>query len=289
MPDRLQLDAPAKINLSLTIHGRRPDGFHEISSRMVPLSLSDRLTISLRPELPAGSVLFSCTDESLPADGSNLAIKAVHSLAALCGPLPALAIHLEKNIPHGAGLGGGSSDAASVLMGLHSLLKLPISPDQLHTAAAGIGSDVPFFLHQCACDVSGRGEIVTPLPAWQIPLRILLVKLPFSVPTPWAYQQWASSTTIDGLPYGPQQHTGQTFVNSLERPVFARFPILGLLKAELLATPGVTAALMSGSGSTIFAILSTSADPATVLKTIHRTAGTEVWTHETHPLITHAD
>jgi len=289
MTDRLLLDAPAKINLSLTIHGRRPDGFHEISSRMVPLSLSDRLTVSLLPELPAGSVDFSCSDPSLPADGSNLAIKAVHSLAALCGPLPALAIHLEKHIPHGAGLGGGSSDAAAVLRGLGSLLRLPLSPGQLHAAAAAIGSDVPFFLHQCACDVSGRGEIVTPLPAWLTPLRILLVKLPFSVPTPWAYQQWASSTTIDGLPYGPQQHAGETFVNSLERPVFARFPILGLLKAELLATPGVNAALMSGSGSTIFAVLSPSASLTSVIGTIHRTAGTEVWIRETQPLIATAD
>jgi 4-diphosphocytidyl-2-C-methyl-D-erythritol kinase len=289
MTDRLLLDAPAKINLSLTIHGRRPDGFHEISSRMVPLSLSDRLTVSLLPELPAGSVHFSCSDPSLPADGSNLAIKAVHSLAALCGPLPALAIHLEKHIPHGAGLGGGSSDAAAVLRGLGSLLRLPLSPGQLHAAAAAIGSDVPFFLHQCACDVSGRGEIVTPLPAWLTPLRILLVKLPFSVPTPWAYQQWASSTTIDGLPYGPQQHAGETFVNSLERPVFARFPILGLLKAELLATPGVNAALMSGSGSTIFAVLSPSASLTSVIGTIHRTAGTEVWIRETQPLIATAD
>jgi 4-diphosphocytidyl-2-C-methyl-D-erythritol kinase len=285
MPAPLLLAAPAKINLSLEIHGRRTDGFHGISSRMVPLTLSDHLTLTILPDQPAGTIQFSCSDPSLPSDDSNLAIKAVHGLAALCGPLPALGIHLEKNIPHGAGLGGGSSDAATVLMGLRDLLSLPVSTSQLHETAAAIGSDVPFFLHRCACDVSGRGEIVSPLPAWRTPLRILLVKLPFSVPTPWAYQQWASSVTIDGLPYAPQHHAGEIFVNSLERPVFTRFPILGLLKAELLATKGVLAALMSGSGSTIFAILSPSTQLSTVTETIHRTAGTELWTCETSPLI----
>ena len=283
-PAELRLAAPAKINLSLRILRRREDGFHELATRMVPLELCDHLTLTTITDAPAGTVRFTCGTPGVPDDESNLAVRAVRALEALTGPLPAVALHLEKHIPHGAGLGGGSSDAAAVLRGLDALFHLGLDLPTLSTAAAAIGSDVPFFLHGTACDASGRGEILTPLSPPPPPLRLLLVKPPFGVPTPWAYQRWRDSLPVPGLPCDPVSAMGETFVNDLERPVFEKFPVLGHLKARLLASPGVAAALMSGSGSTVFAVLHPDAALPPLVDAVHDIIGTEVWIRESRTL-----
>lgn len=276
----LTLEAPAKINLTLHVLRRREDGFHEIVTRMAPLALADRISLE-RMQGPAGRVEFTCDDPTVPGDETNLALRAVRELEKLHGPLPGVRIHLEKNIPHGAGLGGGSSDAATVLRGLHQLMELKLPDAVLHEAAAATGSDVPFFLHRCVCDCTGRGETVTPVPDFSWRPRILLLKPPFGVATPDAYRRWSDSREMPGLSYAAQSSPACELVNDLERPVFEKYPVLGLLKARLLTCPGVNAALMSGSGSTVFAVLADDADAEQITSVARDEIGDELLTFDT--------
>jgi 4-diphosphocytidyl-2-C-methyl-D-erythritol kinase len=247
----LNLLAPAKINLSLTVKGRREDGFHEIESLMVPVSVFDRLTFEHKE---AGDLELICDDPSLPVDENNLVYRAAKLFCASCGLEPRLRITLSKQIPHGAGLGGGSSDAATTLLGLNVLFQTDLSRESLARMAADLGSDIPFFIYQSAARITGRGENVEPeIFTEQLPL--LLIKPPFGVPTPWAYKQWKDSQEIPGVSYAPQTFPWGTLVNDLERPVFEKYLFLAQLKGWLLEQPEVQGALMSGSGSTVFAVL----------------------------------
>jgi 4-diphosphocytidyl-2-C-methyl-D-erythritol kinase len=248
----MQLYPPAKINLSFEIKGRREDGFHEIETLMAPISLSDRLTIERDPETEA--VEFSCDDKSLANGDDNLVVRAAKLFLKTAQVAAGLTIRLEKKIPHGAGLGGGSSDAASTLLGLNELFETRLGQKNLMELAAEIGSDIPFFIAGSAAICRGRGELVTPtkLPK---PLTLLLLKPEFGVPTPWAYGRWKDSRELPGVQYEPQEFSGARFVNDLERPVFEKFILLAHLKTWLRQQPEVGVALMSGSGSTIFAVL----------------------------------
>ena len=248
----MQLFAPAKINLSFKILRRREDGFHEIETLMAPLSLGDELTIE--PSESGEGIAFTTDDPTLPPGEDNLVVRAARSFFEAIGEVPRVRIALQKKIPHGAGLGGGSSDAASTLLGLNELHERPLTPDRLTTLAAGLGSDVPFFLAQGAAHCRGRGEMVepvAPLPR----LSLLLLKPEFGVPTPWAYRQWRDSRELPGVDYGPQQVGDLTFENDLERPVFEKHLFLAQMKGWLREQPEVAAALLSGSGSTMFAVL----------------------------------
>ncbi|MGZ4966365.1 MAG: 4-(cytidine 5'-diphospho)-2-C-methyl-D-erythritol kinase, partial [Chthoniobacterales bacterium] len=176
----MELHAPAKINLSFKILGRRDDGFHEIETLMAPVSLFDRLII-VRGE-PDEKVEFVCDDASLPSNADNLVVQAAELFLRSTNTRTGLRIELQKNIPHGAGLGGGSSDAASVLLGLNELLATRLDEKKLAELAAEIGSDVPFFIYRSAAMCRGRGELVTPT---SLPrkLSLLLLKPGFGVPT----------------------------------------------------------------------------------------------------------
>jgi 4-diphosphocytidyl-2-C-methyl-D-erythritol kinase len=255
----MQFSAPAKVNLSLRVIRKRDDGFHEIETLMAPVAICDTLDIECRD---SGGLDFSCSDPSLPVDGSNLVVRAVHLFCGAKRIDPNVRITLEKKIPHGAGLGGGSSDAATTLLALDQLFETRLPREELTHMAAQLGSDIPFFLVRGAALCRGRGEIVEPctLPGT---LPLLLLKPPFGVPTPWAYRRWRDSLEIPGVPYAPQTHGGITLVNDLERPVFEKFIQLAEMKRWLLGQPETAAALMSGSGSTVFAVLrEKSAGPA---------------------------
>ena len=249
----MQFSAPAKINLSLRVLRRRDDGFHEIESLMAPIAIRDTLDIE-RHHDGSGGIEFSCSDTTLPADGTNLVVRAASAFAATTGIEPHVRIFLKKETPHGAGLGGGSSDAAATLLALDEIFETKMPPAELTRIAAEIGSDVPFFLVRSAAWCRGRGEIVEPCALPQS-LPLLLMKPPFGVPTPWAYQRWRDSLEIPGVPYGPQTVGTLTLVNDLERPVFEKFIQLAEMKRWLLEQPETAAALMSGSGSTMFAVL----------------------------------
>lgn len=271
----MQLQAPAKINLSFAIKGRRDDGFHEIETLMAPISLCDRLTIE-RGKATEG-VKFSCDDPSVPKGEENLVVRAARLLQERAKIGAGIEIGLEKNIPHGAGLGGGSSDAAATLLGLNELFETRLDQKTLIELAAEIGSDVPFFILGSAATCRGRGEIVEPA---SLPARfnLLLVKPDFGVPTPWAYERWRDSRELPGVDHAAQTFSGVRFWNDLERPVFEKFVLLGHLKTWLRLQPEVGVALMSGSGSTVFAVVHESADAEVLAARIRENLDATLWT-----------
>jgi 4-diphosphocytidyl-2-C-methyl-D-erythritol kinase len=251
----MKLTAPAKLNLSLEVRGKRGDGFHEIESLMVPVSLSDSLDIE-----PGGEgISFTCSDTSLPVDDTNLVVRAAKLFFERQKIPAAVKIHLEKKIPHGAGLGGGSSDAATTLIALDAVFETKLAAESLSDMAAEIGSDIPFFIYQSAGVCRGRGEIVTPV-EFRHRLPLLLLKPSFGVPTPWAYKMWRDSKELPGVSYAGQDFLWGRLVNDLERPVFEKYLFLAVLKRWLLGQPEAAGALMSGSGSTTFAVLRDGAD-----------------------------
>jgi len=245
----IEFPAPAKINLTLRVLGKRPDGFHEIETLIVPIALEDRLTAE-----PAAEWSFSCDDPSVPADDRNLVVRAARIFFAETGVDGKVRVHLAKAVPHGGGLGGGSSDAAAALRMLDALYATRLPRERLMQMAAALGSDVPVFIDARPAWCRGRGEIVEPAD-FSAHLPILLLKPEFPIPTPWAYKHWQGSREVPGVRYQPQQFPWGVLENSLERPVFEKYLLLPSMKEWLLKQPETAGALMSGSGSTMFAIL----------------------------------
>jgi 4-diphosphocytidyl-2-C-methyl-D-erythritol kinase len=275
------LSAPAKVNLHLRILGKRSDGFHALETRMTRISVADEVTLT---GLPTGEVTYlTCSDTSLPCDESNLALRALRGLEAATGSSRSWHIHLEKHIPSGAGLGGGSSDAAAVLRGVNEMLGSPLSLAALAEIGGALGSDVPFFLYDSVCDASGRGEIVTPV-AWPHQLTLVLVKPPFGISTPWAYKHWASSVELPAVPYQTQHCAWGEMVNDLERPAFQKHLLLASLKTWFLQQPETEAALMSGSGSTMFAVVKEGRDAHALAERVAAQVGESAWVKVAHTL-----
>ena len=271
----MQVFAPAKINLSLKILGRHDDGFHEIETLIVPISLCDEVKID-KDDAKEG-IEFRCDDASVPQGDDNLAVRAARTFLETAKVKSGVAIELKKKIPHGAGLGGGSSDAATTLLALNELFKTNLPREALAKMGETIGSDVPFFIFQSAAICRGRGELVTPR-KFHEQLSILLLKPAFAVPTEWAYSRWRDSREIPGVPYAAEQNADQTFLNDLERPVFEKFVFLAQLKIWLLRQPEVGSALMSGSGSTVFAVTRPNADVDRLATRAKSELDPELWT-----------
>jgi 4-diphosphocytidyl-2-C-methyl-D-erythritol kinase len=271
----MQVLAPAKINLSLKILGRRNDGFHELDTLIAPISLYDEIRID-KGRLGNG-IEFRCDDPSVPQGDDNLAVRAAKAFFATTKIEPAVSIELKKKIPHGAGLGGGSSDAASALLALNDLFETKLSREALAEMAEPLGSDVPFFLFQSEAVCKGHGEMVTPVKL-QRQFSILLMKPAFAVSTAWAYSHWQYSRELPEIRYEAQEFADQTFVNHLERPVFEKFVFLAQLKMWLLSQSEVGAGLMSGSGSTMFAVMRENADADSVATRTKAQLDPELWT-----------
>ncbi|QSR85509.1 4-(cytidine 5'-diphospho)-2-C-methyl-D-erythritol kinase [Methylacidimicrobium sp. B4] len=255
----IELFAPAKINLDLRILGRRTDGFHEISTRMAPVSLGDRLRVRAHP---GREFTFRCDDPRIPAGEENLVCRATRLFGESFGLSCGLTISLEKRLPSGAGLGGGSSDAAATLLALRTLLGYPSSRDALLPLAASLGSDVPFFLLQRPALCQGRGEIVSPEP-WVGPGHGLLLFPGFSVSTPWAYQAYAANPRPGeergAPPWGPVR-------NDLEPAVFEKYLWIATARDWLQREAGAALAMMSGSGSSVFGLWERAPDPEIVTR-----------------------
>ena len=192
MPSRIAISCPAKVNLSLRVHARRRDGFHEVSTVLQTIGLCDRLTLHrtagaapLRIDVPGGGA---------PADGSNLVLRAARAFFAAVGePARGVRFELEKRIPAGSGLGGGSSDAAASLALLQRLRGNPLDRERLRAVAAAVGSDVPFFLAGGTALATGRGEKVTPLD--DLPETPVLVAVPaVEVSTAEVYRAWTPAS-----------------------------------------------------------------------------------------------
>jgi 4-diphosphocytidyl-2-C-methyl-D-erythritol kinase len=238
--------APAKINLYLHILGRRADGFHELETLMAPISLGDTLDIELIPD----DIEFTCSDPGLSDAKDNLATKAARLFLDEFKLATGVRIHLEKTVPVGAGLGGGSSDAAAVLLALRTLTSISCPDSRLAELAARLGSDVPFFIYRQPAICRGRGEIIEPVKLNEA-FQGLLVHPGFGVSTPWAYKTYAQNPGRGAL--------GRSFEdfslrNDLELPAFGKYPWLPAVKSWFQEQPEALDALMSGSGSSIFAL-----------------------------------
>jgi 4-diphosphocytidyl-2-C-methyl-D-erythritol kinase len=270
---KMQVLAPAKINLSLKILRCRADGFHEIETLIAPISLYDKIDIKVQNRW----IDFICNDPTLTTGDDNLIVRAAKSFFSHAKIKTGVSINLEKKIPHGAGLGGGSSDAAATLIALNQMFETKLSQEELVKLGSEIGSDVAFFLFGSAGLCKGRGEIVYPTKL-DHKLALLLLKPAFGVASSWAYSRWQTAKEIPGIPYSAQSFGGQTYVNDLERPVFEKFVLLAQLKNWLLEQPEVGAALMSGSGSTVFAVLRPTAN-AGALAERAKELDRKIWAH----------
>lgn len=246
------VSAPAKTNLWLRVLGKRDDGFHAIETRMVALSLCDQLALNWTAK---GGVSFTCSDSTLTTGEDNLVIRAVRAMEEYSDRKFDIAIHLDKQIPVGAGLGGGSSDAAAIIKTINQMAELNLSTEVMVDIAAQLGSDIPFFIFDQPCDVSGRGEVVQPIEATHDRLPIVLIKPTFGISAAWAYQNLASSNTASLTASVPQTCAWGRMENDLERPVFFKYPLLAQMKDWLLEQPEIHASILSGSGSTMLGVL----------------------------------
>lgn len=251
----LKILAPAKINLTLEILGKRSDGYHEIRSLMQPISLFDILWIKAGSE----GLEVLCPGHPELENDDNLIRRSIGLLEKEIGRPLALTIRLIKRIPIGGGLGGGSSDAAAVLSNLNLLLGRPVEPERLETLAAQVGSDVPFFLNNQTALALGRGEQIKPWPTFPLWWYVLICP-GFPIATSWAYSQVKFPLTqgketinIERLKERGEIPGKDRFKNDLEEIIQPAFPILGKIKQALLEQ-GCLQALMSGSGSTLFGI-----------------------------------
>jgi len=290
---RLEKRSPCKVNLLLNILGKRPDGFHELETVMQPVNVCDELTF----ERGGTGVQLSCSHPELPVDSKNLVHRAAASFLAAAKISDGVRIHLQKNLPLAGGIGAGSANAAVTFLALNELFGKPLPPEKLHELAAAIGSDVPFFLQSQPARATGRGERIQslePFPALR-GKAFLLVHPGFGISTPWAYQNLARfPNALNGKPGRAQKlisllsgsagfqpagfkMAAAEFYNALEAPALEKFPMLGLFQ-EFLRENGALAALMSGSGSTTFAIVESVFSGESLAEKFKSQFGQNCWT-----------
>jgi len=285
----LEVFSPAKINLYLRILGKRPDGYHELESVMLPLAFGDEITLQLR----GTNLTLECDNPNLPTDDSNLALSAAKALAQAFAVKKGARIVLQKRTPLAAGLGGGSSNAASVLMGLNRLWNLDAPRARLDEIAARLGSDINFFMIGGAALCRSRGEITEPI-ACKFSGAILLANPGFGIPTKWAYENWAKASTEARLTVKPPEVSlllralaeddlagvSHGMFNSLEAPSIRKFPVLELIK-NALREGGAAGAMMSGSGATVFGLFASAEVAEQSARQIRGQFGPGVWTQVT--------
>jgi 4-diphosphocytidyl-2-C-methyl-D-erythritol kinase len=265
-PSGLTLKAPAKINLYLKVLNRRSDGYHEIESLMQKVELFDILHLSRQGE----SIALSCPGASLSEDQGNLVYRAAQAYFSATGISKGIRIILEKNIPIAAGLGGGSSDAAAVVIGLNTLLNSNLKLEQLIDIARPLGADVPFFVQNCsAAKVTGIGDCIQQVEPI-LGFSILLVKPGFGVSTKWVYENFpltsnsnpfilARGQNVTQDLYGAALSLFEELGNDLEVVTINRYPEIGDIKKELKKA-GAAISLMSGSGPTVLGLFSSEED-----------------------------
>ena len=253
------LTAPAKVNLYLSVIRRMDDGYHEIETLFERISIIDRISV----EPAAENTSITCDDPRVPTGADSLLGRTVSMFNDACGKSSHFRIHLEKNIPIGAGLGGGSSDAASLLKGLNGLAEFPLGPEELLRISRSLGSDVPFFLEDCSfAHGSGRGDVInkieTPLNLWHV-----LVNPAFEVSSKEVYGKVSAfGLTKDRgvdrmmtafLGGNKADDLSENLRNDLQAIVLQDFPVLEQVFCEM-KNAGAQGVLLSGSGPTVFGI-----------------------------------
>ncbi len=247
--------APAKLNIRLKVTGRRPDGYHELVSIMIPIDLFDLLELTVDP---GGGIKLACEGIQIPTDENNLAFRAAQSFFSRTGIREEVSIKLIKHVPVAAGMGGGSSDAAATLLALNEMWSRPLSLPEMHDLAIGLGADVPFFLEGKPCLARGIGEILEPLDSWP-KCWFVIVRPPIEVSTSWVYSNLKFVLTTDEYDNIKQtlSHVPisipQILENDLERVTSATFPIVETIKKSLIQA-GAQGALMTGSGPSVFGV-----------------------------------
>ncbi len=269
----VKLKAPAKVNYRLDVLRRRPDGYHDLRMIMQRIDLCDDVEITLSGN---PGVRVTCGRDGVPDGPANIAWRAADALLAISGRGEGLDIAITKNIPVAAGLGGGSSDGATVLMGVNELLGLGLSDERLMEIGVKLGADVPFFIFKRTALAEGIGEKLTAVesmpPAW-----LVLVNPNLHVSTAWVYQnlQLTARNDDDIIPrfYGKVEDICAILANDLESVTIGKFPVIREIKERLLRA-GACGSLMSGSGSTVFGLF---VDGAGAKRAAERLAAESGW------------
>jgi 4-diphosphocytidyl-2-C-methyl-D-erythritol kinase len=275
MNDSLSLESPAKVNLRLEILKKRDDGYHELRTIFQKISLHDTLRFSLRKE---GGVSVTADHPNLPVGKNNLVYKAAQSILKGASYRGGVDIEIEKRIPLGAGLGGGSSNAATTLMALNRLLKIDLPKKELMEMGLQIGADVPFFFFKGGAIGSGIGERLKRV---ELPdLWYILIYPNFEVSTRWAYQNFVLTNrqfhlNLRGLLKTPEG-VSRILLNHLEAVVSKKYPEISLMKKTLLSA-GALGALMTGSGPTVFGLFDEETSSTVGYKKIKRMAEKKGW------------
>lgn len=280
----MKIRAPAKINLGLRVVGKRVDGYHLLDTILVPVSLYDEIYITKSVRKGRSStpkLIITCDNPAVPSDEENIVFRAADLIIKENSIDEPLRIHIKKRIPVGAGLGGGSSDAAATLIAMNSLFRLNYSNRQLKNRAYSLGADVPFFIGGMPARARGIGERLTPIQS--LPWKWAVIIYPgFPVATAWVYRNFqatltkpmANTSIISPL----KKRFGQRrlLVNDLETVTLARYPRIEFLKQTLIAE-GAAGALMSGSGSAVFGLFDSRGIAARALSRLHKEDGVETF------------
>ncbi|MEM1094543.1 MAG: 4-(cytidine 5'-diphospho)-2-C-methyl-D-erythritol kinase [Bacteroidota bacterium] len=277
----LRAEAHAKINLGLHVLRRRPDGFHDLDTVFLRIGWADVLTLR-----PADALTLTCSDPNLPTDADNLCMSAAQRFMEHFSVQGGVALHLEKRLPYGAGLGGGSSDAAATLQLLAEWFSVDAEVEALHPLAAALGSDVPFFLGPNVARGTGRGTELSPLmfadgSAYRLPYALVVAVPDVHVSTAEAYgsitpyavnrPDLAELVTSNDL-----DRWRRALVNDFEAPIMARHPAIRVVK-QTLVEAGAGYAAMSGSGSAVFGVFADDAKARAAVEMLNY-QGTRVWT-----------
>lgn len=270
----LTLDARAKINLTLDVTGVREDGYHLVRMLMQSISLHDTVTLTVR-ETPG--ISLETDSRAIPADSSNLMWKAAERMFSVCGISPGLDMKLQKRIPAAAGLAGGSTDAAAVMLGINRLFRLGLSREELMRLALPLGADIPYCILGGTALAEGIGEILTPLP--EMPAcTILLARPEIEVSTGWVYRTLDSTLVLrhpdtgealQALREGQLSRLAACMENVLEQVTVPAHPVVEEIRRQMLES-GALGARMSGSGPTVFGIFSDKAAARTALETVQQ-------------------
>jgi len=256
----ISLDCPAKVNLSLDVVERRPDGYHNLETIMHTVNLCDALTLTLEYSSEV-QIAMQSQSTNIPLTEDNLCVKAAKAFFAATGKIAKLTIDLKKNIPVGAGLGGGSSDAAGTLIGLNQLFESPLPTDELCKIAATLGADVPFFIEGGCTLATGIGEILSPL-AKLNDVIFVIAKPNYGISTPYVYKNLVldqntkhpnTKAVIDAISKNDIYALGSEAINVLETVVEKEHPEITEYKT-IMKNMGAAYSLMSGSGSSVFGV-----------------------------------
>ncbi len=284
----MKLFSPAKINLFLRVIRRRPDGYHELETLFERISLGDDIYLK---RIPSG-IRFRTASRNIPSDASNLACRAAQLLKDRFHVAKGVEIRLVKRVPVAAGLGGGSSNAAAVLLGLNRLWKLKLSQKQLLALGAELGSDVPFFILETPFALgTGRGEILRKVSVKKARFWHCLVKPPFGISTKEAYGALRPSSLtppkanvkmlLHSIQKGDSERLSELLVNSLEVSLNNRVTTISKIKSELVRH-GAFASLMSGSGSTVFGIFRSRQKAARAARILKKNKSWQVFVASTY-------